>query len=73
MTAAAYLSRWPGFGQLSEWLRHCPQWVTGYSVPLSRRPPRLQTMDLSVNFTLLLVLCGLLGTDWLLRLFKGLL
>ncbi len=36
-------------------------------------PPILQgnTIDLWSNFTLLLVLCALLGTDWFLRLFKG--
>ena len=37
-------------------------------------PPvqRFHTIDLWSNFTLLLVLCGLLGADWFIRLFKGL-
>lgn len=29
-------------------------------------------LDLSLNFVLLLLLCGLLGLDWLLRIYKGL-
>jgi len=33
---------------------------------------RFQTIDLWNNFTLLLILCALLGTDWFLRMFKGL-
>ena len=33
---------------------------------------RLHTIDLWSNFTLLLLLCGLLGADWFIRLFKGL-
>jgi hypothetical protein len=32
----------------------------------------LRTFDLWNNFTLLLILCGLLGIDWFARLFKGL-
>jgi hypothetical protein len=37
-------------------------------------PPLMQTrtIDLWSNFSLLLVLCALLGADWFLRLFKGL-
>jgi hypothetical protein len=37
-------------------------------------PPiaQMHTIDLWNNFTLLLVLCALLGADWFLRLFKGL-
>jgi hypothetical protein len=37
-------------------------------------PPiqRLHTIDLWNNFTLLLILCVLLGADWFIRLFKGL-
>lgn len=37
-------------------------------------PPveRVSTVDLWSNFSLLLVLCVLLGVDWFLRLFKGL-
>jgi hypothetical protein len=34
--------------------------------------PQSRTLDLWGSFTLLLVLCALLGTDWLVRLFKGL-
>jgi hypothetical protein len=33
---------------------------------------RFHTIDLWNNFTLLLILCGLLGADWFIRLFKGL-
>ncbi len=32
---------------------------------------RERTLDLWNNFTLLLILCGLLGTDWMLRLLRG--
>jgi hypothetical protein len=44
--------------------------------PTSEDSPRVsvaqaQTLDLWNNFTLLLVLCALLGTDWLLRLLRG--
>jgi hypothetical protein len=38
-------------------------------------PPRVMqshVLDLSGNFILLLLLCGLLGLDWLLRIFRGL-
>jgi hypothetical protein len=34
--------------------------------------PQLRTYDLWNSFALLLVLCGILGTDWFLRVFKGL-
>jgi hypothetical protein len=38
-----------------------------------KRPavPQMHTLDLWSNWTLLLVLCGLLGMDWLLRLMRG--
>jgi hypothetical protein len=32
---------------------------------------QVRTLDLWGNFTLPLVLCGLLGLDWLLRLLRG--
>jgi hypothetical protein len=46
-------------------------WPTPAEQPL---PPQQQrrTFDLWNSFTLLLLLCGLLGVDWLIRLFKGL-
>ena len=46
-----------------------------WPAPEGQAPPAVQqphTADLWNNFTLLLVLCGLLGVDWLIRLFKGL-
>jgi hypothetical protein len=37
----------------------------------SRLVPEMRTLDLWNNFTLVLLICGLLGTDWLIRLRKG--
>lgn len=40
--------------------------------PRTRRPtPEVQSYDLWHNYSLLLVLCGLLGADWLVRLLRG--
>lgn len=40
--------------------------------PRTRQPaPEVKTVDLWRNFSLLLVLCGLLGVDWMLRLVRG--
>jgi hypothetical protein len=45
-------------------------WPSVGGAPPSVKQPH--TMDFAGNFTLLLLLCGLLGTDWVVRLFRGL-
>jgi len=46
-------------------------WPSGEDQPLAS-VSQMRTFDLWNSFTLLLVLCGLLGIDWFVRLFKGL-